>query len=38
LINAPAAGTPYRATIGNVMIETQLRSFTYTVIVFDPGY
>lgn len=36
--SAPTADTPYQVTIDNVIIETQPRSFTYTVIIFDPGY
>ncbi len=36
--SAPGADTPYQVTVSNVSIGGQLRSFSYTVIVFDPAY
>jgi len=34
---APAADTPVQVTINNVIVNGQVRSFSYTVIVFDPS-
>lgn len=34
---APAADTPIQVRIDNVLVNGQVRSFTYTVIVFDPS-
>jgi hypothetical protein len=35
--NPPAADTRYVITVGNVLIGGRARSFSYAVIVFDPG-
>ncbi|MBN2004320.1 MAG: CAP domain-containing protein [Anaerolineae bacterium] len=35
--SAPAADIPCQVTVNDAIVETQPRSFTYTVIVFDPG-
>ncbi len=34
----PAADTTYHVEVGNVMINSQPRSFTYDVTVYDPAY
>lgn len=33
----PAADTRYAVTVGNVLLDGRARSFSYTVIVFDPA-